>query len=176
MGDEDNYIEISSGSDDGNYDGRSCYADHYGSTWDEIVEYLDSVGLGDHIRMLDVTNMRPLPTPPTEATVYFTNSRGRHFMALGIDPVDGVYAEIGARNVERHFRRWLRRSHIDLGRDVSPVVGAQQESECGAYIAIFAEWFLTERLPAQRPRRAIRDFRRRVSELMAQWRDNRRNG
>ena len=58
-------------------------------------------------------------------------------------------------------------------RDITPVVGDPVESECGAYVAVFAEWFLTERTGLERARRAIPGFRERVQVLMRSWRADR---
>ena len=116
--------------------------------------------------------MRALAAPPARPTVYFMNTRAKHWTALGVDLSRRQYASIGARRLGTNFADWAAASNLNLASlmDVSPVVGSQTESECGARVAIFAEWFLNERAEDVRTRRPIPNFAERVDNLMAAWR------
>ena len=143
---------------------------HYGSNSEEIGDYLDSV-IRRRYRFLVPGRMRPTRIPD-EPTVYIMCTRAKHWVALGLDRTAKCYAIIGSRSHLGPFRRWMDASGVsptDL-RNVTPAVGAQEESECGAYVAVFAEWFVNEREVGARRRRPIPRFRERVRELMAEWR------
>lgn len=159
--------------------GEKRYVRSYGASEEEIFEYVEAKTGKGNLRMLTPT-ARPMKTELTEPRVFFSRERrrestGGHYLGLGIDPENMEYAEIGARRVRQHFDEWAKGSGIVLDNmeDVTPVVGAQNESECGGYIAIFAEWFLNERVPGGPARRPIPQFRSRVDNLMATWRAER---
>lgn len=148
---------------------------HYGSNTDEINDYLGGVIRGRY-RFLVQGRMRPMRKVPDEPTVYIMLTRARHWVGIGLDMTAMCYAVIGSRSHLGPFRSWMEASGIsptDL-RNVTPAVGAQEESECGAYVAVFAEWFVNEREAGARRRRPIPRFRERVRELMAEWRAARR--
>ena len=145
---------------------------HYGSSADEILDYI-----GHTSRVRELTReMRPM-TMHQQAEVIIMLSASQHWMAIGVDTAHQQYAFMGARDLQS-WERWMRESGLipEEMIDVTPQAGAQDESECGARVAVFAKWFLEERdYNDNRGRRQIPGFRDRARRLMATWRQARRD-
>lgn len=172
------YIEVSDGDDTEPLVGCKRYTASYGSSFDEISSYVDKLDLVKHIRYLEYTSPRPLKTKKgeLEPLVAIMNARNRHFVALGIDFSNKTYAVMGARQITpRLFGNWAKSSQIELENmiDRSPAVESQDESECGARVVVFAEWFLRERDAKGKSRPSIDNFYDRVAKLMTHWRSER---
>jgi hypothetical protein len=121
---------------------------HYGSTDDEIHGYLNTIAFGSCVRILDplaVQGPRTLKISNNGQLLIPENSNG-HWKGTCIDFDNCQIATVGFRTQELMTRRVLDILGVTLAAlvntftDVSPIIGTQTESECGARVAVYCAW------------------------------------
>jgi hypothetical protein len=160
----------------------------YGSSDREIGEYL-RLGLANYCR----EDVRIIEAPPKNLYHYYKieqkgqcvvalqTSRSSHWLALCIDFDHRVFGTMGTRGAHS-FQDFLEGQYVDVDLNkftcISPRIKSQNESECGARVAVYCQWFAAERtrkrVKCGELEQTMRRFHDRVEALMANWRAARR--
>ena len=155
---------------------------HYGSSDREIYDYLQNCAFGQDVQLLDpliitIHERRPNVRPPNhhgQVLLVCRPRRRSHWCALCFDFVFNIFGSVGAGHIHPDIAEYLNAHQIDIGQfqDITPAVGHQVESECGARAAIYCHWFGIVRTRSSINRRHINvpQFQADVAALMAAWR------
>jgi hypothetical protein len=158
------------------------WKEHYGSNDTEIGEYLRLANLGEDVRIIDAPSSSLYHDYKIETggqcLVFFQTAGSSHWVALCIDFDYRVYGTVGIRG-DHTFDTFLKGQRVDLTGfiRISPGLASQNESECGARVAVYCHWFASERTRTRLRRRELEEtvsmFHANVEELMAKWRRDR---
>ena len=106
--------------------------------------------------------------------ITYNRARGSHWMAACFDHDKLIYGTMGTRDLSRPVTEYLESVHINIKEycDITPAVGSQVESECGARAVVYCKWFATVRDRSSTDRRDmdIAQFKADVADCMAMWR------
>ena len=155
---------------------------HYGCNDEELYAFLRGCTFGAEVQWLDpliITmhecklNVRA-PNHQGQLLLVCKPPRRSHWGALCFDFEHRIFGSVGAGRLHPTITDYLDAHHIMISRfqDITPAVGDQVESECGARAAIYCKWFATVRTRCSIDRRDIdvRQFHVDVADLMTAWR------
>ena len=108
-----------------------------------------------------------------EGQLIVVGNKHAHWQLQCVDFDNHVHAQMG-KHWSTMGKFLFNVLGVDLSNftDVSPPVGSQVESECGARAAVFARWFGTERPRASKDKREldVPVFLAQVAALVLDWR------
>jgi hypothetical protein len=154
----------------------------YGSSDSEIHDYLEGRLFPVDVHFMDplivtmhASRLRaPRPLHQGQLLLVCKPPRRSHWQALCFDFDNNIFGSVGAGRLNPSIASYLDAQQIRIGQfqDITPAVGPQFESECGARAAIYANWFATVRIRGSVNRRDINvpQFHADVADLMAAWR------
>jgi hypothetical protein len=157
---------------------------HYGSNSDEIDCYIRDSQFRENVLALHPQGVgsKTISRKKLDGTgeLIIIYNKGSHWQCVDIDFPNKVIATMGMRlgRIPLAIRDLLAAHGLSYAldfEDITPPVGAQTGSECGARVAVYCRWFGATRTPERKGRHELdtQNFRREVADLMELWRAQR---
>ena len=130
------------------------YKGEWGCSSEELENLIQSFNFGENVHFASIDMCRTHQRPDIRRTgiiLVCTNPTNAHWVGVAIDCENQVYARVGCSDVPIWITEWLTSkwtttaSIWDQLSDVSPKLGKQTESECGALVALVFQWFVCTR-------------------------------
>jgi hypothetical protein len=172
-------------SDDSAPEAKStAHQDYYGCNDWEIFNYLQQCGFAEGVQVIEplkftATVLALIPaarlSQQGQLLIVYQPSHRSHWSAMCIDFDNHIFGSMGAaRRLPPSLAAYLLHHQIGLGgfHEITPTVGPQIESECGARAVLYCEWFATvrDRTSINRRDLDVRQFHVDVAACMAAWR------